>query len=293
MSDPSAFYTVQYASAVNLLSQQMTSKIADTFMPVTGEGKGATVVDQVGQTEMEERTTRFAPINPANIPHTRPWVYPQFFEKAELFDTIDKLKMNADPTSQYVRALVAARNRKRDVVANAAFWATRNVGENGTTTEAFSALYQVGQSVGGTNSGLNVEKLQAALEIIKLADVDLDTETIYCRISPKQERNLMNEIEVISGDYTKGMVLESGRIKRFLGIEFEISNRLSVDGSGYRRVPVYLKSGMAFATWGATRTLVSQRNDLAGLPWQVYIDGNFGAVRVEQAKVVEVKCVEV
>lgn len=288
-----AFYSVQYASAVELLSQQITPKIANTFTPMTGEGKAATVVDQIGEASVNERTTRYAPIVPGNIAHTRPWVYPKPFDAAELFDSIDRLKMNADPTSQYVRALVAAMNRQMDIEANLAFWADRNVGENGTTTESFPASQQVGVSVGGTTSGLNVEKLQAALEIIKANDVDLDFEQVYCRITPKQERNLMNEIEVTSGDFTKNMVMEQGRIRKFLGINFEISNRLTVDGSSYRRIPVYTSSGMSFCTWGGgLKTDVSQRKDLSGMPWQCYVEATMGAVRRESEKVVEIKCSE-
>lgn len=288
-----AFYSQQYASAVELLAQQLTPKIANTFTPMTAEGKAATVVDQIGTATVTERTTRYAPIVPGSTPHQRPWVFPKFFDAAELFDTIDKLKMNANPTSGYVQALVAAMNRQMDIEANAAFWADRLVGENGTTSESFAAAQQVGVSVGGATSGLNVEKLQAGLEILKANDVDLDAEQVFCRISPKQERNLMNEIEVISGDYTRNMVMDQGRIRRFLGIDFEISNRLSTDGSSYRRIPLYTRSGMSFCTWGGgMQTDVSIRKDLQGHPWQAYVQGHFGAVRREPAKVVEIKCSE-
>lgn len=198
-----------------------------------------------------------------------------------------------DPKSQYVQALVAAINRKMDDEAVRAFFADRLVGENGTTTESFSASNQVGVSVGGTTSGLNVEKLQNALELLKAADVDLDSEPVYCVISPKQERNLMNEIEVISGDYTKGMVLESGRVSKFLGINFILSNRLGVDGSSYRRVPLFTPKAMSFCTWGGgMQTNVSQRLDKRGLPWQAYVEGHFGAVRRDSDKLIEIKCAE-
>lgn len=287
------FYSIQYASAVSLLSQQLVSKIAPLFTQMTAEGKSATQVDQVGSTEANERNTRYAPITPANIALTKPWIYPRFFDAAEMFDTIDKLKMNANPTSEYVRALVAAMNRKMDVIANEAFWADRKLGEDGASTESFSASQQIGTNVGGTASGMNVEKLQAGLELLKTNEIDMDAEQVYCVIGPKQERNLMNEIEVISSDYTKGMVMESGRIKRFLGVEFVLSNRLTADGSSLRRCPLFVRSGMTFCTWGGgVKTSVDQRKDLAGHPWQAYVEANFGAARREPSKVVEIKCTE-
>lgn len=288
-----AFYSVQYASAVELLAQQRQPKIWQLFTPMTAEGKSATVVDQIGEATATERTTRYAPIVPGSIPHTRPWVFPRFFDTAELFDNIDKMKMNANPESQYVQALVAAMHRKMDDEAVRAFFADRLIGENGTTTDSFAAAKQVTVSIGGATSGLNVEKLQAGLEELKESEVDLDQEQVYCVIAPKQERNLMNEIEVTSGDFTRSMVMESGRIKRFLGIEFVISNRLAVDGSSYRRVPLFTRAGMSACTWGGgMQTDVSIRKDLAGMPWQAYVQGNFGAVRREAAKVIEIQCAE-
>lgn len=288
-----AFYSVQYASAVELLSQQMGPKIAGLFTPMTAEGKSATVVDQIGEAQANERTTRFAPITPGNIPHTRPWVFPRNFDAAELFDTIDKMRMNASPESAYVQALVAAMGRKMDDEAIRAFFADRLVGENGTTTDAFAAGNQVSVNTGGALSNLNVEKLQEGLEKLKTAEVDLDREQPYCVISPKQERALMNEIEVTSSDFNAQKVLVDGRLRRYLGIEFVLSNRLLTDASGYRRVPLFTKGGMSFSTWnGGMKTDVSQRKDLSGHPWQAYVQGDFGAVRREAAKVIEIKAAE-
>lgn len=290
-----AFYSQQYSSVVELLSQQVSTKIANTFTPMAAEGKAATVVDQIGNASVNERTTRYAPIVPGNITHTRPWVFPKFFDAAELFDTIDKLKMNASPESAYVQALVAAMNRQMDIEANAAFWADRMVGENGTTTESFAAAQQIGVNVGGTSSGLNVEKLQNGLEVLRAADVDTRMEKLFCVISPRQERNLMNEMEVTSSDFTTKRVLDAGGLdgQVYMGINFIVSNRLAVDGSSLRRVPLYTSKGMTFCTWGGgMNTKVSQRDDLSGQPWQCYVSGNFGAVRREAAKVVEIKCAE-
>ncbi|MEY2656022.1 MAG: hypothetical protein RLZZ524_3050 [Pseudomonadota bacterium] len=288
-----AFYSVQYASAVELLSQQMTPRIAQVFTPLAAEGKSATAVDQIDAIEADERTARYDDITPGDPAHNRPWVFPRHFDKAVFFDTMDQLKMNANPTSDYVSALVAAINRKMDDEAVRAFFADRLMGENGTTTESFAAAQQVGVSVGGTTSGLNVEKLQNAIQIFEENEVDLDMEQLYCVISPKQKRNLMNEIEVTSGDFFKGQVMSTRNVNGFLAINFIVSNRLGVDGSSYRRIPIFTAKGMTFATWGGgRRTTVSQRTDKRGLPWQCYVEGNFGAVRRDADRVVEIKCSE-
>lgn len=291
-----AFYSVQYASAVELLAQQMAPRLAMAARQMTGEGKSATVVNQIDAIEADERTTRYDDIVPGDPGHTRPWVYPRHFDKAVFFDTLDQVRMNANPQSEYVQSLVAAINRKMDDEMVRAFFANRNIGENAETSEAFAAAMQVGVSVGGTTSGLNVEKLQAALEIFRGLEVGLDQpEPIHCAISPKQERNLMNEIEVTSSDFTAKKILDSGTMagSGYMGINWVISNRLPVDGSSYRRVPFWTPKGMAFCTWGGGRkTDVSQRKDKRGMPWQAYTEGHFGSVRADADRVIEIKCAE-
>jgi hypothetical protein len=288
-----AFYSQQYASAVELLAQQADARIASVCSQMTAVGKAATVVNQLDVVEAEERTARYDDIVPADPAHNRPWVFPRFFDRAVLFDSMDQMKMNANPQSEYVQTLVNAINRKKDDEVIRAFYADRLVGENGTTTESFAAAFQVGTSVGGTNSGMNVQKLQTAIRIMEEQDVDLDMEQLFCVISPKQKLNLMDEIEVTSGDFFRAEVMRTRSLNGFLSINFIVSNRLPVDGSSLRRCPLFTPKGMAFCTWdGGLTTDVSQRRDKRGLPWQAYVAGNFGSVRRDSDRVVEIKCTE-
>lgn len=288
-----AFYSVQYASAVELLAQQMVAKVAPTFTPMTAEGKSATVVNQIDAIEADERTTRYDDIVPGDPTHTRPWVFPRHFDKAVFFDTIDQVRMNANPQSEYVNALVASIRRKQDDEAIRAMFADRLLGENGTTTEAFLSANQISVNTGGTGSGLNVEKLQLAIQKLEELEVDLDMEQLYCVISPRQKRDLMNEIEVTSGDFFRGQVMTTRNPSGFLAINFIVSNRLPVNGSSHRRVPLYTPKAMSFCTWGGgMRTNVTQRMDKRGLPWQAYVEGHFGAVRRDAKRIIEIPCVE-
>jgi hypothetical protein len=287
------FYSQQYASAVELLAQQADARIAAVCSQMTGVGKAATVVNQLDVVEAEERTARYDDIVPADPTHNKPWVFPRFFDRAVLFDSMDQMKMNANPQSEYVQTLVNAINRKKDDEVIRAFFADRLVGENGTTTEAFAAGFQVGTNVGGTSSGMNVQKLQTAIRIMEEQDVDLDMEQLYCVISPKQKLNLMDEIEVTSGDFFRAEVMRTRSLNGFLSINFIVSNRLQVDGSSLRRCPLFVPKGMSFCTWGGGLTTdVSQRKDKRGMPWQAYVSGNFGSVRRDSDRVVEIKCTE-
>jgi hypothetical protein len=77
-----------------------------------------------------------------------------------------------------------------------------------------------------------------------------------------------------------------------LGINIVHCERLDTDGSSYRRIPVFAKSGMHLGMWNDVSGDVSQRKDLQGLPWQIYAYGTFGATRLEENKIIEIKCAE-
>lgn len=288
-----AFYSQQYATAVELLAQQLTPRVASLFTPMTATGKSATVVNQIDAFEADERSGLYDAIVFGSVTHNRPWVYPRHFDKAIPFDNIEQMQMNANPQSQYVQGVVAAINRKMDDEAIRAFFADRLLGESAGTTDSFAAGYQVAVTVGGAGSGLNVQKIQAGLEILRAGEVF--DEQIHCVISPKQEKNLMDEVEATSSDFTAKMLIDRGTVQGsgFMGINWIISNRLLTDSNSYRRVPFFTTAGMSFCTWdGGMRTKVSQRDDLRGQPWQVYGEGHFGSVRRDENKVVEIKCAE-
>lgn len=288
------FYSQQYASAVELLAQQMTPRVAGLFTPMTAVGKSATVVNQIDAFEADERSGLYDTIVFGAVTHNRPWVYPRHFDKAIPFDSIEQMQMNANPQSEYVQGVVAAINRKMDDEAIRALFADRLMGESAGTTDSFAAGKQVSVSEGGTTSGLNVQKIQKALQLLRAAEV-MDGEQIHCVISPKQETNLMDEIEATSSDFTARSLIDRGTVmgSGFMGINWVISNRLLTDGSSYRRVPFFTSKGMTFCTWdGGMKTTVDQRKDLRGMPWQVYGEGHFGAVRRDANKVIEIKCAE-
>lgn len=299
-SNSNALYSQQYATAVELAAQQTMPRIASTFMPESITGSGATVVNLIDVGEAEERTELYTPIIPSDVDHRRPWVYPRHFDKAVLFDNIEAMQTNANPTSTYVQGIVNAINRKCDDEAILRFFADRQIstGTNaatGTTTDSFSSSRQISVDIGGNASSLNVEKLQAILEAMRGVEVGVEEdEIINIAITPKQEHQLMNEIEVISSDFTVKRIMDAGTMigSGYMRFNWILSNRLLLDGNGYTRIPVWTKRGMCFGTWNGgvmNGTKVSQREDLRGQPWQCYGQGDFGAVRRDEKRVWEIK----
>lgn len=287
-------YAQQYASTVELLLQQRGSKLRDTvsFMPITG-AKAGVPVEQIGSVEATKRTTRYPPLVPSNTPHKRPWVYPSDFDWHDLIDSIDKLRTIVDPTSSYALNGTYALGRSQDREIITAFFADRKEGENGTTTTSFPAAQQVAVNFAASgNVGLTLAKLREAKRLLMAAEVDLEMDPISIAVTAKQHDNLLAEVQVTSTEFNDKPVLVEGKITRFLGFNFKHTELLALNGPSQRRVPVYAKSGMCLAMWNDITSDISQRKDLAGLPWQVYVYGTFGATRKEEQKVVEVICAE-
>lgn len=287
-------YAQQYANSVTLLLQQKDSRLSGTVTPMSIKGaKAATITDQVGLVEATERTTRYPPLTPGNTPTDRPWVYPRDFDWNDLVDSIDKLRTVTDPQSALVMSGVAAMNRVKDRVIVQNFFADRKTGQEGGTTTSFPAGKVVAVNHGASgNVGLTVAKMREAKRLLMAAEVDLDTDPAFLPVTSKQHDNLLAEIQVISLDFNERPVMQEGRVRSFLGFNLPHTELLAVDGSSYRRNPAYVKSGMVLATWNDVTSDISQRKDLAGLPWQVYVYGTFGATRTEEGKVIEIKCAE-
>lgn len=293
-ANSNVLYSQQYTSATELVAQQLRPRLTPLFSQMTAVGQQAVMAQFIDVGEAEDRNELYTPIVGDTAIHTRPWVFPVNCDKPVLFDSIEQMQMEANPTSDYVQGIVAAINRKMDGEGVRAFFANRMVGQQGTTVEAFDTTNRViSVDVGGTASGLNVEKIQALLESMRSAEVGIDEdETINVAISPKQERNLMNEIEIISTDFTMKRIMDSGTMvgSGYLKINWVLTNKFTLDGSGYEQVPAWTQKGMGFCTWnGGISTKVSQRDDLRGQPWQAYGQGHYGATRRDEKRVWQIK----
>lgn len=284
-------FVQQYTTNVQLLSQQKGSRLRMSVTTGTYVGKQGVPVDQFQPTVANKRTTRYPALTPADIQADRRWVFPSDYDWNDLIDQIDKLRLLIDPQSSYVQSAVAALNRAMDDEIITAFFGTAKTGVDGATSTTFPASQQVSASEGASSAtGLNVEKLKAGIQIL-LANEAWDPssgERIYCVITAKQNRNLMDEVQIINADYNADRaVVNDGFVMSWGKVDFIHSERLPLNGSSQTRVPMYTKSGMHLGIWNDISTDVSQRKDLAGLPWQVYAFGTFGGTRLEEKKVVE------
>jgi hypothetical protein len=244
--------------------------------------------------EAKKRTTRYPPLTPQDTPHDRPWVYPSDYDWNDMIDSIDKLRTAVDPQSSYAQNGMFALGRAQDKEIFTAFFGDRKTGEDGATTvtwavEGAAQIVAVNFGAAG-NVGLTVAKLREAKRMMMAAEVDMENDPLTVAVKAKQHDNLLAEIQVISLDFNERPVMVEGMVTRFLGFTIKQTELVQADATPFDRIPAFAKSGMVLAQWNGITSDISQRKDLAGLPWQIYVYGTFGSTRKEAKKLVEIKC---
>lgn len=282
----------QYKANVELLLQQPDSRLRNAVTTGSHVGKAASVVEQFGSATAQLKTGRHADTPLLDLSQDKRWVFPSDYEWASLVDNEDQLRAIVDLTSPYAQAGAAAMNRAMDDVILTAIFGTNYTGENGTTSESFgtvgSGAYDVGVNVGGTASALNVAKLQSAIRILMTANKGELMEPVYGGISSYEHDSLLKEVQIANKDYGNSAVLVDGKVKRFMGIDFIITERLTIT-SGNRLIPVWLKSGMYLGLWKDIAAEISKRADKS-YATQVYLCMTLGATRTQLGKQVRVSC---
>lgn len=282
-------YVQQYSTNINLLLQQMGSKLRGAVTTGSHVGKQASPVDQIGAVEMQQVTGRFGAMPRVDAPTDRRWVLPSDFDLPQLLDSFDMLRLITDPKSSYVQNAVLAAGRQFDKLITTAFTGTAKTGETGSTSTSFTAGNEVDVAVGGANSRLNVAKIKAVKKLMMANHIDFDMEEAYIGITAEDHDSLLNDVQVVSSDFKNGEapVLQSGKVVEFLGFRFIHCELIETQLAGTNEVtlPVWVKSGMYLGLWNDIQSTVSQRDDLRSQPWQLYTIMTAGATRLEENKV--------
>ena len=284
-------YAQQFATNIELLLQQEGSRLIGAVDYKTGYvGKQASPVDQMGSVAAQKVETRFEAMPRVDATFARRWVFPVNYDLPQLIDQFDKLRLLTDPTSLYVQNAMNAMGRAMDAEIINAFFDDAKTGETAGDTTTFTAGNIVPVQFGAAaDTGLTVAKLKEAKRLLMKANVNLDTEMLFCAITADEHDDLLNEIEIVHKDYTDKPVLAGdGRVRSYLGINFIHTELVEADANSDHLVPLWCKSGVHLAGWMPIHTEISMRNDLRGTPWQAYALGTFGATRLQEPKVIQI-----
>jgi hypothetical protein len=280
-------FVQQYSSNVQLLSQQKGSLLRNAVRVESQVGKNA-FYDQVGSATAQKRLSRHADTPQLDTPHARRRVSLVDYEYADLIDDQDKVRTLIDPTSPYSQATAFAMGRAIDDEIISAAFGTAYTGETGSTSTTFPAGQVV--SVGSPVAGLSIAKLVEAKQLLDEANVDT-TLPRYVAVAPEQLADLLNITTVTSSDYNTVKALVQGEIDTFLGFKFIVSTRLSSESGVNRRVIAWAEDGLLLSIGKDITAKIDERAD-KGYATQVYYAMSIGATRMEEEKVVEIKCRE-
>lgn len=292
-TNPPVSFVQQYGSTVQMMAQQTASKLAGTVRTETANAERF-YFDLYGENgDMAQVTNRFEDINPTDTLFERRAVDLLDYDFSQFVDSFDKLKMLIDPTSSIVQAQAAQMNRKKDDIIIAALYTDMKTGKTGSGTSSLPggqvvAVNSWAYGTGSGNANLTISKLIEAAAILDANDVDMNDR--YLVIDPVNHSKLLATTEATSSDFITSRSLETGEVDGLVGFKFIKSTRLPVDGSGYRRCFAWHKSGMGLVTAQDAKFDISQRKDKRGMPYQAYMSLSMAATRLENEKVVEIKC---
>jgi len=275
----------QFGANIDLLSQQKDARFMGKTRMETQTGETG-FYEQIGATAAIERTSRHADTPRVDTPHARRAVTMATFEWADLIDQADKVRMLIDPTSSYSMSAVMAMNRSRDDAMIEAALGTARTGKTGSE----NVVLPSSQKIAASATGLTIDKLREAAEIINANDVDPDIRR-YLAFSARQLTNLLATTEVTSSDFNTVKALVEGKVNEFMGFTFVRTERLTLDGNSDRQVIAWASDGLLMANGSNNITRITERPDKS-YSVQVFRSEDFGATRMEEDKVVEIACVE-
>ena len=268
-------FVQQYSANVQMLSQQMGSRLRDAVRIENVVGKNA-FIDQIGKATAQLRTSRHADTPQLDTPHARRRLSLASYEYADLIDDQDKVRMLIDPTSFYAQAAAAAMGRAMDDVIITAALGTASTGETGSGSATLDATNNMVGSA-SSNDGLTIAKLLEAKRKLDLNDVDPSIPR-YIAVGPKQIEDLLGTTQVTSSDFNTVKALAQGDVNSFLGFEFIMTNRLDVDSNDIRSCFAWAEDGLTLGIGKDVSARIDERND-KGYATQVYYCMDIGAVR--------------
>lgn len=271
----------QFSSMVHVKAQQMKARLRGSvqIVPMSGEDFA---YDGLGAAEATEISGRHQLVNFADVEHTRRKIARRRFVLTLPIDAADARSILLNPTSQYAGVCARAAERVFDRIVVEELFATVLTGRDFSTSVTFASE---GSTVTAT-AGLTYAKL---LEIKKnFTDNEVGTdmpEQFVMGISGDEEEALMQEIELVSGDYSRQYVVDDGEIQKAAGLKLikfggAVANPILNVSGGVRDCFAMSTRGMVVGLSKNITVKVEHRPDLVETD-QVQLIYDLGATRTE------------
>lgn len=283
----------EFSERVHVEAQQMLSRIKEKAEIRYFKGKDM-AYDGLGTIEAVEANSRFAELDFADLEHKRRQILPKRYQCTLAIEGRDQMEALFNIQNAYEKHVAAAMVRQFDRVGIEALTADINTGENFQTAVTAAADGVV--TVDAT-AGMTYDKLLEIDENFINQDLGIDMENFRkcLAISGKEHTDLMKEIELVSGDYSRDFAVEKGRIQRAAGFDLikyaaGAATPVLAEGNpaGQRTCVAWTEGALVYGMHSdfdiEIRPLPQYVNVTA-----VIITGTFGAVRTEGSRVVQVQ----
>lgn len=267
------------------VAQQSMSRFEPCVTIESGIAGMSKSINRLGKRTAQRRLTRHGdtPIN--DQPHSTRYVDLYDWEDGDMVDDQDKVRTLIDPTSDYVKAMVASMNRAKDDEIIAA------INGNSRSSTGNIALPS-SQKILVAATGLTKAKIIQTKKIFRSNEADEEAgEELYFGYSSQALADVLGDTQLTSADYLAVQMLQNGTLKgAWMGFRWVPSERFA-KVSTTRYLQAWCKSGVVLGKGADVTTRVGE-DPGKGFNVRIYAKQSLGAVRVEEEKVVEVQVVE-
>lgn len=285
MSDITQAFVKQWDDTIRLQTQQKESRLASTVFDkgnITGESFTANRFAALEDTP--EKTTRHGDTVWSTPNHSTRVAIMRDFYQALPIDRADEPKVLANPNGAYMQSLINAWNRKQD---NIIFQAL--IGNSRTKEDALVGLPAT-QTILHGSAALTKAKLITAKKTFRKNEADEQNgEELFMVYNADMLEDILTDTTLTSADYMAVKMLQEGNVSgKWLGFSWVPYENidLGVIGTGIASTVAYAKSALHRGT-GFVEGKSQRRGDKQDA-MQVSMAASFGAVRVEEEKVVRI-----
>jgi len=202
------------------------------------------------------------------------------YNAAEYSDIFSQAKVNFDERQELVQVVAGAMGRRQDQMILDAL-------------NASSTSLTVANSIGGSNTNMNIAKLREAKRLMDKNNVPPDGRNII--IHGNGLANLLSETSVTSSDFNSVKALVQGEINTYLGFTFHVlgdrsEGGLPIDASLDRTCYAFHKDAIGYGEGIAMRTEINYIAEKTS--WLVNEVFSAGAVAIDAEGIVQITCRE-
>ncbi len=206
---------IQFSDSVHVAAQQIKARLRPfvQIKPMTGE---TFAYDGLGVVEAQEVIGRIQPVTFADVDHKRRKIARRRFALTLPIDAADVRGMLLNPQGEYASACVRAMERVFDRIVVGSLFAAVLTGRD------------MGTSVSASTDGVLTVTATGGLTYAKLLEINknfIDNEVgndmpekIVMGIAGNEYSALMQEVELISRDFSENYLVDKGRLQELVGI---------------------------------------------------------------------------